>query len=753
MNLFRQYAEHGWRLCGITRGKKAPTYDDWQVAGHEITTDAVEGLEGAGLLHAWSGTCALDIDDMKKAVPWLAERGVDVKSSLAAIDAVQITSGRPGRAKLLYRLRKPMRTFKPPGSGIELRCATAEGKSMQDVLPPTIHPDTGKPYCWKFNDELLDDWRILPPLPSTLLTLWRSLMAEVPTAKSLNPSIRGREGPSIDKIKTALDIFIRTTHKDVSNYDDWIEVGQRLQTQTGGAEEGLALWDDWSSTDTSLRKNGQPRYSGRDNLLAHWLSFREEGGRSMAPAFNMLPAEASDFPEEPAPKDDTPADGDAPPADSTAAHDTKTAKAKRKAAIAELERKLVYVRTAERYFDTDYHRIINSDNAIKHLYTHTMPRGNNGKRISPVAVLMNSGTKTVVDSVAFHPGEPVLFKEGDDHYANRYRNRLPEPLEPTSEEIERIEWIFNRIDDEDYRSWIMQLYAHVVQFPGVKIRSAPLIWSEIEGNGKTTLVKQIPALLVEPRYSKEVTYDALSGQFNDYMLEGWHINLTEFTSGSRGERTTIGQKIKWMIAETEINVRGMYSPGVTLPNRCFVTSSSNEENAAQINNEDRRWGVHELKALRMTDEEVEYIYDQFLLLPRAAGVLRHYFLNYPITDFSPAAKAIETKAKQEMADASMPADKELLVYAWEQCSAPLDRDVVLSNEVMTHVHKNSPVRPSASRIGRMLTKKPFNGKPIQFRVENRNYRGVILRNIEKWNGAPGADLMAHIMGDDEDLTA
>lgn len=754
MSLFRQYLDHGWRLCGINRGSKAPVYDGWQQQGREVPADAIDGFDGAGLLHAWSGTCALDIDDLKKARPWLAERGVDVDSLLKAIDAVMVSSGKPNRAKLLYRLRKPLRTFKPKDSGIELRCATAEGLSVQDVLPPTIHPETLKPYVWKFNDALLDDWRILPPLPTTLLTLWRSLMAEVPTARSQNPSIRGREGPTIAKIKAANDIFIRTTHKDVSNYDDWIEIGQRLHTQTGGAEEGLDVWDDWSATDDSLRRNGQPRYAGRDSLLMHWLTFREEGGRSMDPAFNMLPATAEDFPEEPAPKDDTPAEGAGePPADSMAAHDNQTAKAKRKAAIAELERKLVYVMTAERYFDTEHHRVINSENGIKHLYTHTMPRGKSGARLDPVKVLMNSSTKTVVSSVAFHPGKPVLFTEGDDSYANRYRNRLPEPLEPTEDEIARIEWIFNRIDDPSYRSWLMQLYAHVVQFPGTKIRSAPLIWSETEGNGKTTLVKSIPALLVEPRYSKEVTYDALNGQFNDYMLEGWHINLTEFTSGSRGERTTIGQKIKWMIAETEINVRGMYSPGVTLPNRCFVTSSSNEGNAAQVGNEDRRWGIHELMAARMTDAEVEYVYDEFLSLPRAAGVLRHYFLNYPITDFNPAAKAIETEAKREMVEASMPADKELLVYAWEQCSAPLDRDIVITSEVTTYVCKNSVTKPSVSRVGKLLTKKPFNGTPTQFRVENRNYRAVILRNFAKWSGATGQAKMAHVVGDDEDLSA
>ena len=129
--MFEDYAKHGWKLCAIDQGKKAPTYKGWNIT--PIPSDAVGALHGVGLLHALSQTCALDIDNMNAARPWLAERGIDVDALLEADEAVQITSGRPGRAKLLYRMKRPLRTFKPPGSGLELRCATGEGHSVQDV--------------------------------------------------------------------------------------------------------------------------------------------------------------------------------------------------------------------------------------------------------------------------------------------------------------------------------------------------------------------------------------------------------------------------------------------------------------------------------------------------------------------------------------------------------------------------------------------------------------------------------------------
>src|ERR1017187_1790379 len=171
--MFTDYTAIGWKLCGIEPGKKGPLYSSWNE--HPIPDDAVEGLDGAGLLHALSGTCALDLDNTELARPWLAERGVDMDELLTADDAVKIMSGRHNRAKLIYRIGAPMRTIMLSEAGIELRCATAEGKSVQDALPPTVHPVTKKPYYWECG--IVGDWRNLPAIPAALLAAWREAAA------------------------------------------------------------------------------------------------------------------------------------------------------------------------------------------------------------------------------------------------------------------------------------------------------------------------------------------------------------------------------------------------------------------------------------------------------------------------------------------------------------------------------------------------------------------------------------------------
>jgi hypothetical protein len=730
---FADYIRHGWALCAITPSSKAPDYHGWNTPEKAIPLEAADGLDGAGLMHALSGTCALDIDDITLARPWLAERGVSIDDLLVSPDAVRIESGRAGRSKLLYRLPKPMRTLKPTNSGLELRSGTANGKSVQDALPPTVHPVTHKPYFWVYGEPLTGDWRELPAIPPALYAAWRELIADTPiTAVSAAPSA------TIEELRR----LIKNESPDCG-YDPWIEIGFQIHHESQGSEEGLALWNEWSAKAPKL-------YPGPDMLRAHWVSFSSAPGKRVKTAgslkqkdvatadeFDIIPPEVVEAPDE-----------------HSTAQTMRAQVAERKAAaLAKLEARLVYVIDSERYFDCERHRIYNSDSAIEHMFTSWMPRKKNGDRENPVKVLKESPTKRFVDRIGFHPGEGAVYKYNGDSFANRYRNRLPEPLEPTAGELERIEWLFGRIDDADYRTWLLQFYGHVVQHPGIKIKSAPLIWSDEQGNGKTTLVRMVPSLLVDPQYSCEVNYGLLHSDFNDYLLNAWHVNLAEFRAATRGEREAISKKVESLIADDTIAINPKGSAGWTMPNHVFVTASSNADDAAAISNTDRKWAIHEMHAAQMTVAEQSYIYQEFLLTPRAAGVLRHYFLAVDLTGFAASARAPQTAARQEMVAASISSDVECLQTAFDERADIFDRDIVTASHAVAYVHKHSLMKPNAHRVGRLLAKPPFNGKAIQFRVGERRFQAVIIRNHKAWDGAFGKDIMAHIDGEDIDITA
>ena len=104
-----------------------------------------------------------------------------------------------------------------------------------------------------------------------------------------------------------------------------------------------------------------------------------------------------------------------------------------------------------------------------------------------------------------------------------------------------------------------------------------------------------------------------------------------------------------------------------------------------------------------------------------------------------------------MISASVASDFETLQTAFEERSGVFERDVVLTQEVKDYIHKHTPMRPSAHRIGRLLCRPPFNGEAIQFRVGKRVFRANVLHNPHIWVKAKGSDILAHIHGEDIDI--
>jgi len=267
-----RYLAAGFALVPIAAGSKGPASKGWNRRDRCITDPADAGriTEGVGLAHAYSRTACLDVDDIDAARVWLAQRGVDLDALLNSPDAVGIRSGRPGRAKLLYRLPdgvEPLASKILGAAGLELRCATADGLTVQDVLPPSIHPETGRPYAWWFGDDLAGSVSALPELPAGLLALWQVLIE--PTSCAPQPIL----GADAEKLRACLAVIA----PDDLPYESgtgpsWLGVGMALHHETNGL--GFDLWDEWARS--------SPKYSTREYGLAKWESFgQRQGGASL----------------------------------------------------------------------------------------------------------------------------------------------------------------------------------------------------------------------------------------------------------------------------------------------------------------------------------------------------------------------------------------------------------------------------------------------------------------------------------------
>lgn len=260
--LIEEYLAHGWSLVPIPPGTKSPGVAGWNHRGGALFSinDLPNGY-GVGLGHAYSGTAAFDIDEWNLT----KEYGIDVDALYAAEDAVIIHSGKEGHGKLLYRL--PFGLTLPSKKvhvnkrvAFELRCATGDGLTVQDVLPPSIHPETKQPYQWAGKG----NWRNLPIIPDSLLKIWTDLIKQQDAVISVD----GVDA-SWDEIREALGHI----SPDCSR-EDWINVGMALHwagTKTFHQEEALAIWNEWSW-------KSQAKYPGPGEIAKQWASFRTDRG-------------------------------------------------------------------------------------------------------------------------------------------------------------------------------------------------------------------------------------------------------------------------------------------------------------------------------------------------------------------------------------------------------------------------------------------------------------------------------------------
>ena len=178
MNVEDYCAKLGWYLVTIPAGSKGPTSFGWQQPEKALSDPDAARLyyeqnpnHNVGLLHGASGTCAVDIDHVENTKLIFEELGIDFSELMQS--APQII-GRENRGKLIFKAPPDLITHKIswPVEGdprktevvFELRAG-----SVQDVLPPSIHPDTGRPYEWAGRSI----WDGLPELPPQLLTLWK----------------------------------------------------------------------------------------------------------------------------------------------------------------------------------------------------------------------------------------------------------------------------------------------------------------------------------------------------------------------------------------------------------------------------------------------------------------------------------------------------------------------------------------------------------------------------------------------------
>lgn len=128
----------------------------------------------------------------------------------------------------------------------------------QTVIPPSIHPDSEKPYIWVTEDTLMDIApEDLPELPADFIENVNALFG-------IEKIIKGAglgDTPDIEVVRHALQ------HIPAMEYGLWVEVGMALHH--GYGDEAFNLWDKWSATAVNYDAS---------KMAAKWRSFGKYSG-------------------------------------------------------------------------------------------------------------------------------------------------------------------------------------------------------------------------------------------------------------------------------------------------------------------------------------------------------------------------------------------------------------------------------------------------------------------------------------------
>ncbi|WP_312392048.1 bifunctional DNA primase/polymerase [Pseudomonas sp.] len=211
----RRYVDaFGLALVPIEPGEKAPKGNGWNKPGGYFTDAAeAEGFwqqhpsHNLGVVLGPSRVCSLDVDDVPLTRLALQQTlGLDVDALAAAYPTAV---GNPLRFRILFRvpagvelsrhslvwpnkndpdgkiykgLMAQVKAAKDDGDAAreaafrmaaepfkKITVFELRGGLVQDVLPPSIHPDTGKPYTWRNPPSAAG----LPDLPAELLAIWQ----------------------------------------------------------------------------------------------------------------------------------------------------------------------------------------------------------------------------------------------------------------------------------------------------------------------------------------------------------------------------------------------------------------------------------------------------------------------------------------------------------------------------------------------------------------------------------------------------
>lgn len=393
-------------------------------------------------------------------------------------------------------------------------------------------------------------------------------------------------------------------------------------------------------------------------------------------------------------------------------------------ACAMLRKRFVYGAFRNEVFDLKAQDWIMTK-ALDNLMSHKMPVDEKGRRYSAFDLFKNDNKARRVHNERYTPGKKELIVE---HAGIEWLNTWEAPtLKPFKGDVMPI---LNHIlyfcsGRKAEAAHIVDWMAYMVQNPGKKINHGLLLISPAQGTGKDTMW-EIMAPIVGEKNVKIVQDDDVNEGRNDFMRNAQLVVVPETMSGDRKD---LANKLKPLITQPTVRVNEKNVKPYDIPNTVNFMMFSNHENAAYIEDKDRRYFViicnQDPKPFGYFDD----LYDNYIRTDKI-GAFYQFLLEHDVSHFNPYKPAPDTPDKRTVQQATRGGVEAWLDDAWDSRAVPFQFEVVNLREALHDIQTEKGPRMTVQQIAAFLKKKG-GGDLGKRRIDGVQKRIWAVRNYEK----------------------
>ncbi len=340
------------------------------------------------------------------------------------------------------------------------------------------------------------------------------------------------------------------------------------------------------------------------------------------------------------------------------------------------------------------------------------------KEAIPAAVFwLQSPSRRQHNNVAYEPGSPAITQQDEINLWQGWG------CEPAVGDMKPFFDLLNHLTngDQDIIAYLIMWIAYPVQNPGCKLMVVVVIWSRLQGVGKSLLAEIIAGIYGDN--STTITTEELEDKFNGW-LRGKQFIVGEEIAGA--DKRKFADMLKQLITGSKILINEKFQPRIELKNTVNFLFLSNLAAPVYVEEADRRYYVIHACEERQTEEFYKDVWSWYENGGKAA-LLYHLKHKVDLASFNPHAPAPRTSDKDHVIELGRSSVERCLLELRD--GGDEGRPIRLGEELAHLANTNlTAIARSLSQLGAPPSRRPYiNGVRLKSHYAVTDY--------EKWKNA------------------